>query len=185
MRVTENVRMIVESCFTVTVTVVLSPSAFPAAPESVGVVEATNEAFAGVITVTAGATWSVRPWADAWLLGLLVLVAVNARTSYVQSRSTLSLKHTCVKVVPVPVPVDAHALNDAGVLLVAELVAQDRRATVVGGGIPAQQHAAERRRARRRGQVHGWVQVRADCGCGVGRRPGAPRVDAPRRGTCS
>ena len=81
MRVTANVRMIVDPCFTVTVTVVLSPSALPAAPASVGVVEATNDEFAGVVTVTAGATWSVRPCAEASLLGLLVLVAVNARTS--------------------------------------------------------------------------------------------------------
>ena len=53
MRVTENVRMIVDPCLTVTVTVVLSPSTFPAVPVSVGVVEVTNDEFAGVVTVTA------------------------------------------------------------------------------------------------------------------------------------
>ena len=92
---------------------------------------------------------------------------------------------TCVNVVAGPVPVDDPGAERTRVLLVAELVAEDREAAVVGRRIPVEHHAAERRRARRRGQVQ--RRRRGSCRPRVGvRDTGRCRGrSSPRRGTCT
>ena len=70
----------VAPCLITTWIVVSSPSVWPAPPEIVGVVFCADELLAGVTRVTAGATWSLSGAAVAWLLGLLVPIALNACT---------------------------------------------------------------------------------------------------------